>query len=61
MGSSSSPEEKFKNHKDKAVDVAYREIYRTTYDTKEGKKRVVERVLVDYDFLEVILKNEEDR
>lgn len=48
--------EKLKNHKGKAVDVAYREIYRTTYETKSGKKQVVERVLVDYNFLAVTLK-----
>ena len=48
--------EKFKDQKDKVVDVAYREVYRTTYETKDGKKRVVERVLVDYNFLDATLK-----
>ena len=48
--------EKFKDHKGKRVDVAYREVYRTTYDTKDGKKQVVARELVDYDFLDATLK-----
>lgn len=48
--------EKLKNHKGKTVDVAYREVYRTTYDTKDGEKQVVERVLVDYNFLTATLK-----
>lgn len=48
--------EKFKDYKGKMVDVAYREVYRTTYDTKDGKKQVVERALVDYDFLDATLK-----
>lgn len=48
--------EKFKDHKDKTVDVVYREVYRTTYNTQDGKKRVVARELVDYDFLGAKLK-----
>ena len=48
--------EKFKDHKGKTVDVAYREVYRTTYDTKDGEKQVVDRALVDYDFLDATLK-----
>src|SRR3989344_176073 len=48
--------EKFKDHKDKTVDVAYREVYRTTYDTKDGQKQVVARELVDYDFLDATFK-----
>ena len=39
--------ENFLKYKGRMVDVAYREIYQTTYD---GKK-VVERALVGYDFL----------
>jgi len=46
--------EKFKNWEGKKVDVTYQEIYRVTYDDKDkdGKKEEVERVLVDFDFLD---------
>jgi len=50
--------EKFKNHKGAAVDVSYREEYRSTYEQVEKNldKQVVERVLVDYDFIDATLK-----
>lgn len=43
-------------HEGQTVDVAYREIYRTTYETNEGKKQIVDRVLTKYDFLGVSFK-----
>lgn len=48
--------DKLKDHKGKTVDVTYREIYRTTYDTKNGKKQVTKRTLTGYDFLDATLK-----
>lgn len=45
-----------KDHTGKAVDVAYREQYRTTYDGSKGERELVERALVDYDFLTATLK-----
>jgi hypothetical protein len=49
--------EKLKDHKGRTVDVAYREIYRTTYERKkDGEKQVVARELVGYDFLDATLK-----
>ena len=48
--------DKLREHKSKMVEVAYREVYRTTYDTKGGKKQVIARELVDYDFLDATLK-----
>lgn len=47
---------KFKDHVGKTVDVAYREVYRTTYEMKEGKKIAVDRVLIDYNFLDATLR-----
>lgn len=50
--------ERFKERKGSEVDVTYKEIYRVTYDDvdKDGKKEVIERVLVDYDFLNALPK-----
>ena len=48
--------EKLKDHKDKRVDVSYREIYRTVYDTEGGEKKIIERALTDYDFINATLK-----
>lgn len=49
--------EQLKNSVGQTVDVAYREIYRTTYDNKSRKeKQVVDRVLISYDFLSATLK-----
>lgn len=38
------------------IDVSYREIYRTTYETKDGERQIVSRVLTEYDFLDAALK-----
>ena len=49
----------YDEHKDdtgKTVDVAYREEYRATYDGSKGERELVERALVDYDFLAATLK-----
>lgn len=43
-------------HQGAKVDIAYREVYKTTYKKKDGKRQVVERVLTDYDFLDATLK-----
>ena len=48
--------EKFKDHKGNMVDVTYHEVYKTTYDTKDGEKQVVARELTDYNFLNATLK-----
>jgi len=48
--------DQLKDQKGKAVVIAYREVYRTTYDTKNGVRQVVERELADYDFLGATLK-----
>ncbi len=48
--------DKFTGHQGAKVDVTYREVYKTTYKKKDGKRQVVERVLTDYDFLDATLK-----
>lgn len=48
--------EKFKDHEGEKVEVLYREIYRTTYEKKDGKLEVISRVLEDYDFLSAEIK-----
>lgn len=48
--------EKFKGQDGKEVDVAYREIYKTTYDTVDGQKKVIDRTLVDYHFIDATIK-----
>lgn len=48
--------EKFKDHNGEMVDVAYRKVYMTTYDRKDGEKQIVANELVDYDFLDATFK-----
>ena len=52
--------EKFKLCTGSGVDVTYLEIYDTTYGKKNGKREVMKRVLVDYDFLDASLKKGEE-
>ncbi|MEK7614074.1 MAG: hypothetical protein AAB428_00180 [Patescibacteria group bacterium] len=48
--------EKFKGQDGKAVDVAYRENYRATYDTVNGERKLIERVLTDFEFIDATVK-----
>lgn len=48
--------DRFNGHKDKMVDLTYREVYRETYKTKDGQKRAVARELLKRDFLDATLK-----
>jgi len=48
--------EKLKGHEGETVDVSYREVYRATYETKDNERRLIDRVLTDYDFLTVDFK-----
>jgi hypothetical protein len=48
--------EKLKDYEGRRVRVAYQEVYRTTYETTDGEKRVIARDLVDYAFLDAVLK-----
>ncbi len=38
------------------VDVSYREIYRNIYKKVDGRKELIESVLIDYDFLDAVIK-----
>jgi len=51
--------DRFHNLIGSTADVTYREEYRVTYEKREGVKEVTDRVLVDYDFLNAVLKVEE--
>jgi hypothetical protein len=44
--------ERFKDAKGTTVEVSYREVYRTRYEKEGDTSKVVERSLVDYDFLD---------
>jgi hypothetical protein len=48
--------DRFKNFAGKVADVSYREVYETVYETKDGERKMVSRSLVDYDFLNAVLK-----
>lgn len=48
--------EKLKGKEDKIVDVSYTEVYQTTYDKKDGKEYVIDRILIKYHFLDATLK-----
>ncbi len=45
-----------KDHIGETVDVAYREVYRAVYDTKDNERILISRALVDYDFLTATLE-----
>lgn len=48
--------QRFQNLTGSTADVTYREIYRATYEKENGEKHLVDRVLVDFDFLNAVLK-----
>ncbi len=48
--------DKFEKHIGKTVIVNYREIYKTTYQEKDGKDSIIERVLMSYDFIDATIK-----
>ncbi|MDD3487426.1 MAG: hypothetical protein PHF35_03560 [Candidatus Moranbacteria bacterium] len=48
--------QKLKGHENQKVDVAYQEIYRDTYEEVNGVKKVTNRVLTGYHFIDATLK-----
>lgn len=48
--------EKLKGMDGKEVDVAYRENYMVTHDTVNGVRKLIDRVLTDYEFIDATVK-----
>ncbi|MBI2633473.1 MAG: hypothetical protein HYW78_03780 [Parcubacteria group bacterium] len=40
------------------VVVSYREVYKTTFDDESGQKKMISRILMDYDFIDAVLAEE---
>ncbi|MBI1957504.1 MAG: hypothetical protein HYS44_03570 [Candidatus Niyogibacteria bacterium] len=50
--------EQLKNFQGRAVDIEYREVYRVVYEEQDGKEQVLDRKLVDYDFIRAVPKSD---